>query len=223
MLSREIKNQVLASFYLARNEERAGQMEAYMQNQFPFLGIQSPQRKQLQKELIQLSKADKAIDWDFVFELWDLAEREFQIFATDYLRALQKYLTLADVPKLRQLVITKSWWDTVDSLDRTIGNIEFPSQEIDKIMLDWSMDENIWLRHIAIDHQLLRKDKMKTDLLEKILVNNLNQREFFINKAMGWILRDYSKTNPDWVCDFIDRYQDGLSRLTIREGSKYLK
>ena len=139
------------------------------------------------------------------------------------MRALQKYLTLADVPKLRQLVITKSWWDTVDSLDRTIGNIEFPSQEIDQIMLDWSMDENIWLRRIAIDHQLLRKDKMKTDLLEKILVNNLNQREFFINKAMGWILRDYSKTNPDWVCDFIDRYQDGLSRLTIREGSKYLK
>lgn len=223
MLSREIKNQALASFYLARDEERAGQMEAYMRNQFPFLGIQSPKRKQLQKELIQLSKADKAIDWDFVFELWDLAEREFQIFATDYLRALQKYLTLADVPKLRQLVITKSWWDTVDSLDRTIGNIEFPSQEIDQIMLDWSMDENIWLRRIAIDHQLLRKDKMKTDLLEKILVNNLNQREFFINKAMGWILRDYSKTNPDWVCDFIDRYQDGLSRLTIREGSKYLK
>ncbi|MGZ7184140.1 DNA alkylation repair protein, partial [Streptococcus pyogenes] len=102
-----------------------------------------------------------------------------------------------DIPNLRQLVISKSWWDTVDSLDRTIGNINFPSSEIDQIMLDWSTDDNFWLRRIAIDHQLLRKDRMKTALLEKILVNNLNQSEFFINKAMGWILRDYSKTNPE--------------------------
>ena len=197
-------------------------MEAYMRNQFRFLGLPSPQRKLLQKDFIRLSKADKSIDWDFVFALWDLPEREFQIFATDYLRALQKYLTLEDLPKLRQLVITKSWWDTVDSLDKTIGNIAFPSSDLDQIMLDWSTDDNFWLRRVAIDHQLLRKEKTKTDLLEKILVNNLHQTEFFINKAMGWSLRDYSKTNPDWVRDFIERNREGLSNLTIREASKYI-
>ena len=222
MLSRETKDQLLANFYQARDGERAPQMEAYMRNQFPFLGIPSPQRKLLQKDFIRLSKADKSIDWDFVFELWDLPEREFQIFATDYLRALQKYLTLEDLPKLRQLVVTKSWWDTVDSLDKTIGNIAFPSSDQDQIMLDWSTDDNFWLRRVAIDHQLLRKEKTKTDLLEKILVNNLNQTEFFINKAMGWSLRDYSKTNPDWVRDFIARNRAGLSNLTIREASKYI-
>ena len=94
MLSREIKEQLLTSFYQARDEGRAPQMEAYMRNQFRFLGIPSPQRKLLQKDFIRLSKADKSIDWDFVLELWDLPEREFQIFATDYLQALQKYLTL---------------------------------------------------------------------------------------------------------------------------------
>ncbi len=222
MLSREIKDQVLTSFYQSRDGERAHQMEAYMRNQFSFLGIPSPQRKLLQRDFIRLSKADKAIDWDFVFELWDLPEREFQIFATDYLRALQKYLTLEDLPKLRQLVITKSWWDTVDSLDKTIGNIGFPSPDLDQIMLAWSTDDNFWLRRVAIDHQLLRKDKTKTDLLEKILLNNLHQTEFFINKAMGWSLRDYSKTNPDWVRDFIARNRAGLSNLTIREASKYI-
>ena len=72
MLSREIKDQLLTSFYQARDEERAPQMEAYMRNQFRFLGIPSPQRKLLQKDFIRLSKADKSIDWDFVFELWDL-------------------------------------------------------------------------------------------------------------------------------------------------------
>ena len=222
MLSKEIKNQILTSFYQARDGERASQMEAYMRNQFPFLGIPSPQRKLLQKDFVRHSKADRAIDWDFVVELWDLPEREFQIFATDYLRALQKYLTLEDLPKLRQLVVTKSWWDTVDSLDKTIGNIAFPSSDLDQIMLDWSTDDNFWLRRVAIDHQLLRKEKTKTDLLEKILINNLNQTEFFINKAMGWSLRDYSKTNPDWVRDFIERNREGLSNLTIREASKYL-
>ena len=149
MLSRETKDQLLANFYQARDGERAPQMEAYMRNQFPFLGIPSPQRKLLQKDFIRLSKADKSIDWDFVFELWDLPEREFQIFATDYLRALQKYLTLEDLPKLRQLVVTKSWWDTVDSLDKTIGNIAFPSSDLDQIMLDWSTDDNFWLLPMA--------------------------------------------------------------------------
>ena len=176
----------------------------------------------MQKDFIRLSKADKSIDWDFVFELWDLPEREFQIFATDYLQALQKYLTLEDLPKLRQLVVTKSWWDTVDSLDKTIGNIGFPSPDLDQIMLAWSTDDNFWLRRVAIDHQLLRKENTKTDLLEKILLNNLHQTEFFINKAMGWSLRDYSKTNPDWVRDFIARNREGLSNLTIREASKYI-
>ncbi|CQR24670.1 DNA alkylation repair enzyme [Streptococcus varani] len=222
MLSRELKDRTLAGFYEARNPEQAVQMEAYMRHQFPFLGIQTSKRRQLSKDFISLSKADKAIDWEFVSELWNLEEREFQYFATDYLRDLQQFLTVDDIPNLRQLVISKSWWDTVDSLDRTIGNINFPSSEIDQIMLDWSTDDNFWLRRIAIDHQLLRKDRMKTALLEKILVNNLDQSEFFINKAMGWILRDYSKTNPEWVEDFLNRNRNGLSNLTIREASKYI-
>lgn len=222
MLSREINDQLLQTFYEARNPEQAAQMASYMRNQFPFLGIQTTKRRQLSKDFIKLSKADKVVDWDLVTELWQLDEREFQYLATDYLREMRKYLTLEDVPKLRHLVISKSWWDTVDSLDRTIGNITFPSPKIDAIMLSWSTDDNFWLRRIAIDHQLLRKEKMNVELLEKILVNNLNQTEFFINKAMGWILRDYSKTNPEWVRDFIGRYSDSLSKLTIREGSKYI-
>ena len=73
----------------------------------------------------------------------------------------------------------------------------------------------------AIDHQLMRKEKTDTDLLEKVILNNLGQSEFFINKAIGWSLRNYSKVNPDWVGAFIDRYREQLSPLSIREGSKY--
>ncbi len=214
--------QLIAQLYQQKNLQQAVQMAAYMKNQFPFLGIQTPERKRLCTAYFKLSKAQKCIDWQAIKRLWALSEREFQYVATDYLRTMQPFLTEQDLPRLQELVITKSWWDTVDSLDRTIGNICFPSQIIDDTMLEWSKANNIWLRRVAIDHQLLRKEKTNQDLLKQILLNNLNQTEFFINKAMGWILRDYSKTNPDWVRKFISENEEGLSKLTIKEASKYL-
>jgi len=120
------------------------------------------------------------------------------------------------------LAVTKSWWDTVDSLDTIIGDIAFRDRRVDEILLSWSRDDNIWLRRIAINHQRKRKDKTDTALLEEIIRNNLGSDEFFINKAIGWSLREYSKTNPVWVRDFLDRYRGRLARLSVREGSKYI-
>jgi len=88
--------------------------------------------------------------------------------------------------------------------------------------LAWSTDDNIWLRRVAIDHQLLRKQHTDTALLETIICNNLGQKEFFINKAIGWALRDYSKTNPEWVQGFIGRHRHEMAKLSLREASKYL-
>ena len=90
-------------------------------------------------------------------------------------------------------------------------------------MLQWSLDEDKWVRRVAIEHQLLRKDKMNIDLLAEIIENNLGNNEFFINKAIGWALRDYSKTNPVWVKQFIFDHQSAMAPLSIREGSKYIK
>lgn len=89
-------------------------------------------------------------------------------------------------------------------------------------MLDWSQDENIWVRRVAINHQLLRKNQTNTILLKQILCNNLNDTEFFINKAIGWSLRDYSKTNPEWVRQFIQTHKEHMAPLSIREASKYI-
>ena len=131
-------------------------------------------------------------------------------------------MTPSDLPRLKKLAQTKSWWDTIDFLDRLVGSIIAQFPETKATILSWSCDEDIWLRRLAIDHQLLQKEKTDTELLEKILVNNLSQTEFFINKAIGWALRDYSKTNPNWVRDFIERHQTEMAALSIREGSKYL-
>lgn len=118
--------------------------------------------------------------------------------------------------------MTKSWWDTVDILDRVVGSLVYDKPELEKIILQWSLSDNIWLRRVAIDHQLLRKEKTDVHLMEKILLNNLDQTEFFINKAIGWALRDYSKTNPDWVASFIEKNKERMAELSIKEASKYL-
>lgn len=215
-------NQLIAQLYQHANPQEAPKMASYMKNQFGFLGIRTPKRKHLCQDFFKQAKISEQIDWQVVMQLWNLPEREFQYVACDYLRLLQSHLTVQDLPKLKELVQTKSWWDTIDSLDRTIGNIEFPSEILNQTMLKWSKDNNIWLRRIAIDHQLLRKNKTNTALLEQILLNNLGQSEFFINKAMGWALRDYSKTNPDWVREFLKQHRQCLSPLTLKEASKYL-
>lgn len=112
--------------------------------------------------------------------------------------------------------------NTEDILDRVVGSLVANHPELEEVILKWSLSDNIWLRRVAIDHQLLRKEKTNVQLMEKILVNNLDQTEFFINKAIGWALRDYSKTNPEWVARFIEKNRKRMAELSIKEASKYL-
>ena len=203
------------------NPDDAVAMKAYMKNKFEFLGVKTPARRKLTKTFLK-HQINLVIDWNFINEAWNYPYRELQYTALDYLEIRKKLLTPSDLPNLKKLAQTKSWWDTIDFLDRLVGSIIARFPETKEIILAWSCDEDIWLRRLAIDHQLLRKEETDTELLEKILVNNLGQTEFFINKAIGWALRDYSKTNPDWVRDFIERYRAEMAALSIREGSKYL-
>ncbi|WP_155972904.1 DNA alkylation repair protein [Streptococcus ruminantium] len=196
-------------------------MRAYMKNNFDFLGVRTPDRRKVTRELFKKSKS-QGIDWDFVEACWDKPYREFQYVAIDYLVIKKKDLALKDLPRLKKLAQTKSWWDSIDGLDKLVGKIVLNHPEAKTVILDWSVDDDFWLRRLAIDHQLLEKENTDTELLEQILVNNLNQTEFFINKAIGWSLRDYSKTNPDWVRMFINKYRNQMASLSIREASKYI-
>ena len=194
-------------------------MKTYMRGQFDYLGIQTPLRRKFSRGFI---KTQKTVDWGFIFKCWEQPQREFQYLAIDCLDRLKSLLKPQDISNLKFLVTTKSWWDTVDSLDVIVGDIALNYPEVNKIIMQWSTDENIWLRRTAIDHQLLRKDKTDTALLERIIIDNFGTKEFFINKAIGWSLREYSKTNPDWVRTFIAKHKDKMSPLSVREGSKRL-
>ena len=197
-------------------------MEKYMRNKFRFLGIKTPERRKFAKKLFKNIDKNTEIDWDFVFKCWENDFREMQYLALDYIKILQKTLLPKDITNLKKLIVSKSWWDTIDNIDLIIGQIALEFEEIDEILLEWSISENIWLRRIAIDHQLLRKENTKTEVLEKILTNNFWSDEFFINKAIGWALRDFSKTNPVWVKNFLEKHSSKMSSLSIKEASKYL-
>ena len=205
-----------------RDEENAIKMSKYMRDLFKFYGIPTPVRKSLYKDLLKEEKAKKTIDWNFLDKCYEDDYREFQYLALDYIENMQKFLNYDDVPKLYKYIKSKQWWDTIDRFDRIVGNIAFKDDRINDLMLKWSKDEDFWLRRIAIDHQLGRKDKTNTKLLEQILLNNFESDEFFINKAIGWSLRDYSKTNPDWVKDFLNKYENKMDKVSLKEAYKYI-
>ena len=201
---------------------RALDMSKYMKNKFEFFGVGAAERNEIWKPYFKEAKKTKKIDWDFIEICFKHDKRECQYTAAYYLKYMQRFLVEDDIPKLKELVLTKSWWDTVDILDKVIGSIIYNNKNLHPIILEWSKDDNIWLRRVAIDHQLLRKENTDEQLLEKILINNLNHKEFFVNKAIGWALRDYSKTNPQWVRNFIEVHKENMASLSIREASKYL-
>lgn len=204
------------------DKENAIAMAKYMRNLFEFYGLATPKRKKLYKDFLKEEKKNKKVDWDFLDKCYLDSHREFQYLVSDYLITMNDYLTYDEIPKIKKYVKTKQWWDTIDFLDRVIGEIGLKDNRVDDLMLEWSCDNDFWVRRIAIDHQLCRKEKTNTELLEKILVNNFGSDEFFINKAIGWALRDYSKTNPLWVREFLSKYKDKMSNLSIKEASKYI-
>lgn len=202
--------------------EKAIPMAKYMRDQFSFYGIPTPLRRKLEAEFLKEEKKGKSIDWDFLDICFQDEHREFQYFVADYLKYMQQFLTFEDICKIKKYVKEKQWWDTIDFFDQIIGEIGLKDARVNDLMLKWSLDDDFWLRRIAIDHQLMRKEKTNTELLMQILVNNLGSTEFFINKAMGWALREYSKTNPSWVRNFIDVHRENMSKLSISEASKYI-
>ena len=206
----------------SRNELLAVSMERYMQDKFRFLGVRGATRTEIYKKYFPEARKSKVIDWNFIETCWNKEEREFQYVVVYYLKAMQKFLKREDISRLKYLVVTKSWWDTVDLLAKVVGSLVIRIEGYNQTMLEWSKDSNIWLRRVAILHQLSFKEKVDEIILDKILVNNLGDSEFFINKAIGWALRDYSKSNPEWVTKFIEKNRENMANLSLREASKYL-
>lgn len=158
-----------------------------------------------------------------VRELWGWPEREYHYIALTFLDRYQQQLTPQDVPLLEYLITTKSWWDTVDSLaSHNVGKLlrQYPSSR--EVVIDaWRESDNIWLRRTTLLFQLGYKAQTDAALLFSLVDQNKDSKEFFIQKAIGWALREYSKTAPEAVQGFVSTAS--LAPLSQREALKWLK
>lgn len=205
-----------------RNEENSVYMKKYMKDKFDFLGIKSSKRKELQKEFFKDIDKKSPIDKTLVNNLWSKNYREYQYLAIDYLIKKKKKLAKEDILFIKELITNKSWWDSVDLIaSHLLGEIcKLYPEIVDEYIIDWSKDENLWIRRSTILYQLKYKENVDTNILECVIRNNKEDNDFFIRKAIGWMLREYSKTNKEWVKVFISKNE--LSKLSIKEASKYL-
>ena len=206
-----------------RNAEFAKKMKQYMRNQYDFYGIKAPLRKQLLKEIeVQEGRLEGEELIAFVQAAWDNPHREFQHLAMDRMDKVKRKLDLTFLPYMEQWILQKSWWDTVDWLAvNGVGSILSRHPEvIPEYSSQWMASDNIWLQRTAILFQLKYREKTNMDLLFSNILQIADSKEFFLQKAAGWALREQSKRVPELIAAFIDSHD--LKPLTVREGRKYL-
>lgn len=216
-------NDIEKLFEQNSNINNAIPMSKYMKNKFEFLGIKSPLRRKIQKEYLKNNQNITLNNLEQIVKLlWNKNEREYQYFALDVLEKYCNKVPPRYIELYEFLIINKSWWDTVDLIaSKLVGSLLFNHPELtEKIVTKWLKSNNIWLVRTAILFQLKYKEKTNTHLLELVIKSNLNSTAFFINKAIGWILREYSKTNPTYVKNFVKSNQ--LSNLSRREALKWM-
>ncbi len=205
------------------DSETASGQKAYMRNRFEFYGVKSPMRKEIQKMFFAKDKLPAKSEVESVVkELWSRPERELQYFAMELLWKFRRQIEESDIELLEFIVISRSWWDTVDMIaGRMMGEyfLKFPEKKREYVE-KWLASGNIWLQRSATLFQLNYKENMDVELLSYIIQSLLGSNEFFIDKAIGWVLRNFSKTNPDWVKTFTDK--TNLSKLSRREALRLM-
>lgn len=222
--SREARARIVAALSAHRDPERAVGMARYMRDQFPFLGIPTGERRALHREAIAgLPPPGEADLTGLAVALYALPEREYQYVAVDHLVRHVRVCGAGFLAVARELITTKSWWDTVDGLAaRVVGPLVVAHPALADEMDRWIEDDNTWLARTAILHQLTYKGRTDEVRLFRCCERRAGDREFFIRKAIGWALREYSKTDPDAVQAFIARNDTKLSGLSKREGMLWI-
>jgi 3-methyladenine DNA glycosylase AlkD len=207
-----------------RNPEQAEPMANYMKGLFPFLGIKTPEREALTREFTKLHGLPDMDELDMIVrELWLLPDREYACIALHLLSKHAKMFDREHAALLEHLIVTRSWWDTVDAIAATlVGNLftKYPDL-IERYAEAWIASDNIWLQRSAILFQLKYKGRTDVDRLFRYVTHCSSSKEFFIQKGIGWALREYAKTDPDQVRQFVE--DTPLAALSRREALKHLK
>lgn len=216
---------IVTLFEAQKNDHQAFMMSRYMKDQFAFLGIRSPLRRELTRNILSCTNlahlsAEELIP--LARKLWQLPYREYQYLAMNLLDRKMKNAPASMIEPLEHLLVTKSWWDTVDMIaSHHVGTLFLNHPELVKKHISaWMSSNNLWLQRTAILFQLSYKGKTDEALLYRNIDELSVSREFFIQKAIGWALREYAKTNPGSVNTFVA--QANLAPLSRREALRRL-
>jgi 3-methyladenine DNA glycosylase AlkD len=223
-LADEIMDRLFRAFEAARDPGRAAPMSAYMRDQFPFLGIPSPVQKALTRQVLAgLSRPAEPDLAAVALACWQRPEREYQYFACGWLRRHARGCSEQFIDTARRLIVTRSWWDTVDALAaHLVGPLVSQHPRLVAITDAWLTDPDRWLVRTAILHQLTFKEATDTSRLFRYCTSQSSHPDFFVRKAIGWALREYAKTDPAAVRMFVGTHQSRLAASSVREALKNL-
>lgn len=205
--------------YNVRCNEDSLYMSRYMRNQFKFLGVKSPLRKEIQNRYF---RGMNEFDREFVKRLYLGEYREFKYVSIDYMIRNKHHLKRDDILLIKHMIVSEPWWDTVDLISSNLVGyicIKYP-HIVGEHLKYWIDDSNIWLNRASIIFQLRYRDNTNTEFLKQSIEGNMHKQDFFIQKAIGWSLREYSKSNDKWVINFVHNHS--LSNLARREAMKFL-
>jgi 3-methyladenine DNA glycosylase AlkD len=212
----------------AGDPQRAVQQQAYMKSEMPYRGVTAPALKRLLRPiLIDFAPAARA-DWEAtVLELWNHAEfREERYAATALVRhrSATAWRDADSLPLARHLIVTGAWWDHVDELAaHLVGEaLRADRAAVTPVLIEWATHDELWLRRTAVMCQVGARDETDRDLLRFAIEANLDDRTFWLRKAIGWALRDLAHTDPEWVRAEVSRLGERLSGLSRREALKHI-
>lgn len=218
-----IVSELKTTFSNRSNKEQALWMKGYLRDQYDFYGVKAPERKALAKQVISKTGIPTYKElFEVVQELWEAPEREMQYVAMELCVKYKRHYNESFESLIEFMITNKSWWDTVDYIAATLtGNYlkKYP-ERILPIFKDWSFSDDFWLVRTSIIFQLKYKDKVDTYLLEDVIQRHAHSNEFFIQKAIGWMLRHYSRTNPKWVLELVAKQE--LKPLSKREAIRLI-
>jgi 3-methyladenine DNA glycosylase AlkD len=215
-------NTVELAFKKNSKAENSFAMAKYMRNNFPFFGIKTEERRRIFKEIWKENRDEVAENArEIALELYSKPQREFHYCAIEILtKELKGNYKKEDIQLIEKLISNNSWWDSVDTIAKYILGeylLEFP-METENVITRFSKSENMWLNRSAILFQLNYKQKTNFELLKVECNKHKMSKEFFIQKAIGWALREYAKTNPEAVKNFVAN--NNLMPLSIKEALK---
>jgi len=205
------------------NPVLAAGSKAYMRNLSEYYGLTSPLRRKLTKEFIARSGYPPYEQLEeMVHFAWQQPQREWQYVAMEIVEKSVKKADQSLLDLAEWMITNKSWWDSVDFIAPNIAGVlfkrypEIKMQYIEK----WMQSGNLWLLRSCLLHQL-----RDTKTADRALLFNLCERladhpDFFIRKAIGWSLRQYSKVFPEAVIDFVNSHK--LSNLSRKEALKVI-